>query len=81
MDLDFIADQLSQWPDDSLTSVRLDSDGEIVFEPFNDHDFYPDDLCTARAVFEPGEQCKDSGAEYTKAQWEQQRVRSRHDRY
>lgn len=68
LDLEFLQLVITAWPAD-CTSVRLDSDGEIAFEPVSDHDFYPDDLDTARAVFEPGEQCKDCGREYSHEEW------------
>ena len=73
LDLEFIVMNVPSWPQ-SATTVRLDSDGEIAFDD-SSHDFYPDDILAAKAVFEAGTECKQCGTTYTRQDWEQIRAR------
>ncbi len=78
-DLQYIALQLTEWPSNELTIVRLDADGEICFEQGTTaHDFYPEDteyhfITSPHPDFVPSGS-QGIGHEYTRQEWEQART-------
>ena len=59
--LDYIRKHVTEWPDEALTEVWLDGDGEVRFLPSVEWDFYP-----SGTPFE-GKR----SVNYTREEWEQ----------
>jgi hypothetical protein len=64
--LQFIAEHLEEWPDDRDERVRVDKDGEIMFDSC-EYDFYPKGFNRKSRVFE------ESSNWYTREQWQEAR--------
>lgn len=78
-DLAHLAEVVREWPDDSVSDVRLDADGEVCFSPSScEYDFYPEEddrwgiSANHHPKFLPGSS-RATGTQYTREEWENAR--------